>query len=209
MSGVRVDHVIYAVNDLEVAGTRFVDEYGLASVEGGRHAGWGTANRIVPLGSSYVELVAVVDPHEAASSVFGRPVLEALAMREQLVGWAVATDDLRPIAARLSLDISQGHRMKPDGTTLSWKLAGVARALDPGALPFFIEWGGRRELHPGAAKASHHVKPSGLAWIEVASDEESLRTWLGNFDFPVRCVGGPPSLSAVAVSTEAGEIVLR
>jgi hypothetical protein len=36
-----------------------------------------------------------------------------------------------------------------------------------------------------------------------------LSALLGNFDFPVRCVGGPPSLSAVAVSTEAGEIVLR
>src|SRR5688500_17999215 len=128
MSGVSVDHVLYAVNDLEVAATRFLDEYGLASVEGGRHAGWGTANQIVPLGPNYLELGAVVDPRVAASSVFGGPVLEALAVREQLVGWAVATDDLRPIADRLSLDVSQGHRKKPDGTTLSWKLAGVDRA---------------------------------------------------------------------------------
>jgi hypothetical protein len=39
--------------------------YGLASIEGGRHPGWGTANRIIPLGDAYIELVTVVDDEEA------------------------------------------------------------------------------------------------------------------------------------------------
>ena len=38
---------------------------------GGRHPGHGTANRIVPLGSSYIELMAVVDRVEADSSPLG------------------------------------------------------------------------------------------------------------------------------------------
>jgi hypothetical protein len=210
MSGLRVDHVIYAVDDLEAAGARLAEEFGLASVAGGRHPDWGTANRIVPLGSAYVELIAVVDPDVAASSEFGRPVLEALASGERLVGWAAATDDLQGIARRLDLDVVSGSRTNSDGTTLRWQLAGVAPALDAGALPIFIEWGGPPELHPGAAKAGHRVTPRGIAWVEVASDEDSLRAWLGHdVDIELRFVDGPPRLSSVAVNTEAGEIVLR
>jgi hypothetical protein len=56
------DHVLIPVADLSGAVTEFERRYGVMSVEGGRHTGWGTANRIVPLGDSYLELVAVVDP---------------------------------------------------------------------------------------------------------------------------------------------------
>ena len=142
MSPVRVDHIIYAVDDLDAAGRRLYEESGLASIEGGRHPAWGTANRIVPLETAYVELVTVVDRDVAACSDFGRPVMDAIAAGRHLVGWAVATDDLGVISRRLGLEVSRGARTRPDGTTLSWQLAGVARALTTGALPMFIEWGG-------------------------------------------------------------------
>ena len=99
------------------------------------------------------ELITVVDRDVAAFSAFGRPVLDAIAARRHLVGWVVATDDLDATSRRLGLDVSRGARTKPDGTTLSWQLAGVARALTTGALPIFIEWGGSAELHPGKAEA--------------------------------------------------------
>ena len=63
---VELDHVLIAVTELESAGEAFEERFGLASVEGGRHPAWGTANRIVPLGSSYLELVGVVDKAVAA-----------------------------------------------------------------------------------------------------------------------------------------------
>ena len=68
---VELDHILIPVGDLSSAVAKFEARYGLASVDGGRHAGWGTANRIVPLGQTYLELVAVVDPKEAAHSAFG------------------------------------------------------------------------------------------------------------------------------------------
>jgi len=68
----RIDHVVYATSDLHRAGERFLDELGLASVPGGTHPGWGTANRIVPLGTAYVELLAVVDPGVAQADPIGR-----------------------------------------------------------------------------------------------------------------------------------------
>jgi hypothetical protein len=205
----RIDHVIYAVDDLDAAGRRIYEEFGLASVEGGRHPGWGTANRIVPLGDSYIELVAVVESSEAATSGLGRAVSEALATHDRLVGWVVATDDLEAVSKRLHLDVLPGSRIRPDGTSLSWKLAGMARSFETGALPLFIEWSGPADLHPGRVRVDHRVSPRGISWIEVAADEQVLRSWLGDFDFELRIIEGAPKLTAVAIGTDAGELLLR
>jgi hypothetical protein len=209
MTPLRADHAIYAVEDLDAADKRFSERFGLASVRGGRHRGWGTANRIIPLGTTYLELVAVVDLEEAGGSDFGRAVLEAVAQREQLVGWAVATDDIEPIARRLDLEVVAGSRTRPDGSTLSWRVAGLARAMEAGALPLFIQWDGPSELHPGAAGAQHRSRPLGIAWIEVTADERVLREWLGDCDPPLRIAAGPQSLSAVGIGTADGEVVVR
>jgi hypothetical protein len=71
VAAIELDHVLIAVTDLAEAGNAFAARFGLVSLEGGRHPGWGTANRIVPLGSSYLELIAVVDESEAAHSAWG------------------------------------------------------------------------------------------------------------------------------------------
>jgi hypothetical protein len=65
------------IPDLDQAAIRFREEFGLDSTEGGRHERWGTANRIVPLGDQYLELVASVDEQMAAETAFSRGVLEA------------------------------------------------------------------------------------------------------------------------------------
>jgi hypothetical protein len=61
-----IDHVLIPVDDLAAAGATMKARYGLTSIEGGRHPGWGTANRVVPLGDAYLELVAVIDRDAAA-----------------------------------------------------------------------------------------------------------------------------------------------
>ena len=86
MSRIWTDHVILAVDDLDAAAGALEEREGLASVAGGRHPGWGTSNRIVPLGESYLELVTVVDAEEANGSGFGRAVLRALDDGRPLVG---------------------------------------------------------------------------------------------------------------------------
>ena len=63
-----IDHLIVCVGDLDEAARSFKDRLALDSVEGGRHSGHGTANRIIPLGGCYVELLAVVDPSEIKCS---------------------------------------------------------------------------------------------------------------------------------------------
>lgn len=212
MSRLWIDHVIYAVDDLDAAGAVMFDREGLASVPGGRHEGWGTANRIVPLGESYLELITVVDVDEAERSDFGRAVRRALTQDPPLAGWVVATDDIDGIAKRLDLQVEEKSREAGDGSTLSWRMAGLDRAAKTGALPFFVEWKMPPERHPGAANVRHEADPRGIAWVEVTTDEpDDLWEWLGDGarDLPVRLTDGDPALGAVAIETGGGEIVLR
>jgi hypothetical protein len=83
--------------------------------------------------------------------------------------------------------------------------------METGVLPFFVEWEGDADGHPGAAAAEHDADPEGIAWIELRTDdEERLREWLGeDADLPLRITEGDPCLSAVAIATAGGEVVVR
>src|SRR5438093_8764426 len=116
LAALELDHVLIAVTDLSVAAREFEARYNLLSIEGGRHQGFGTANRIVPLGDTYLELVAVVDEAEAAESGFGSWV--AGGELPSLLGWCVRTDDIDAVAGRLGLTIADGPRARPDGPIL-------------------------------------------------------------------------------------------
>src|SRR5207245_6225477 len=110
----RIDHIVWGVDDLDRAAAEVQERYGLASVPGGRHPGWGTANRIVPLGGSYVELITVVDAEEALQSQFGTAVRTKLADGgDHLFAWCVASDDFDAEIARLRLPAAEGSRQRP------------------------------------------------------------------------------------------------
>jgi glyoxalase-like protein len=205
----KIDHVVFGVQDLETAASRMRSEFGLGSVEGGRHPGWGTGNRIVPLGPNYIELLAAVDRAEAELNELGQSLLAAAADGDRFLVWCVATDDIDAVAARLELPVSTGSRERPDGTVLHWRSAGLERALAEPSLPFFITWDVPPELHPGRAEADHAVRPQGIEWLEIGGDALRLNQWLDGPKLPVRVVGGPPGVLAVGIAAESGEIVLR
>ena len=202
----RLDHVVYAVRDLEDAAARWRTDHGLDSVAGGRHPRWGTANRIVPLGEDYVELIAIVDEVAAARSEFGRSLRSAVETGEGWFAVCVATDDLDAVAARLEAEVEPGERVRPDGEVVRW------RRVDPTGrepwLPFFIAWDVPPALHPGRARAGHGIRPDALAWVEVGGDAERLRSWLGGEDAPIRPADGPPGVRRVAIATADGELVI-
>ena len=191
----RIDHVIWATRDREAAAARFERDHGLAAAGGGRHDGMGTHNLIVPLGGGYLELLAVVDADEAASSPLGRTVSERLErVGEGWMGWACVVDDVDPIAERLGTEVSTISR---DG--FSARLTGVAEALAEPSLPFFVERG------EGTPDPGEGADAGGLTWVEVAGDAERLREWLGGVGLPVRVQPGEPALLAVG----AGDRELR
>ena len=204
----ELDHVLFAVSDLDVAARELEARHGLASVEGGRHAGWGTANRIVPLGEAYIELITVVDPAEAEKSVLGRWVAGGIQPRPaQPLGWVARTDELGDVAGRLGLDVSAGSRAGRDGRVLSWRLAGVEAAAAEPSLPFFVEWGEGTPL-PGRTPVTHPAGAVRLTGLELSGDRTRLSGWLGTESLPLTVRDGEPAVTAVALATDSGEVVL-
>ena len=185
----RIDHAIYAAADLDAAAARLEDAFGLEVLPGGRHEGMGTENRIAPLGAGYLELLAVADADEAATSHFGRALLAQLAARgDGLMGWVVAVEDVDAVAARLGTEIITLRRQG-----LSARLTGVAESMREPFLPFFIS------RDPGVPDPGAGSDAGGLTWIEVAGDEERLAAWLGAELPAVRVVPGRAAVRAIGI----------
>lgn len=173
-----VDHVIVCVDNLDEAARRFEKEHGVVSIEGGRHRGHGTANRLIPLGENYIELLAVVAPGEAKTSVLGTWAMQRAAV-PGAAAVCLGTDDIDPICERLGLEPTPMSRLTPDGAVLEWRLAGMKQAFTYN-LPFFIQWNIADELHPGRIDADHpagRVRLEGTTIWGNAAHVTRLREW--------------------------------
>jgi hypothetical protein len=205
----RLDHVVYAVPELDGAAIRFRESFGLDSTEGGRHERWGTANRIVPLGDQYLELVAAVDARMAAQTPFGRGVLERAAGGGGWFTIAAVADDLDALASRLGIEVDSGSRTRPDGESIRWRMAALDDPRREPWMPFFLTWDVGQDLHPGRARAGHGVRATGIAWVDVGGDADRLREWLGGDELPIRVRDGEPGIHKVAISIADGELVIE
>lgn len=199
--------MIVAVGDLAAAAERFERDYGLTSVEGGRHRGLGTGNRIVPLGRSYVELMAVVDEDEAQGSALAEWVHATCADGDRLGALCLRTDDVSTIAQRLGTPALAMGRVRPDGSELRWELAGLEQTLADPSLPFFIQWHAAPEELPGATRVEHRSGATGIAWVEMGGDEQTLSARVGERLPQLRATGGD-GVRRVGIATPSGELVL-
>src|SRR5256885_6702304 len=84
-----LDHIIIGVNDLEQATTIFSQKLGLAASGGGIHPKGGTANRIIVIGDTYLELITVHDQTEAQQSI-----LDRLAKGDGYLNFVLASNDI-------------------------------------------------------------------------------------------------------------------
>jgi Glyoxalase-like domain len=192
---VWIDHVIYVTEDLDTAAARVESELGLTAVQGGRHEGHGTHNRIVPLGGGYLELMAIADPEEAAGSPIGGAVQTRLADRgDGLFAWCIGVEEVDSVAARLGKSVMAIAR---EGLTA--RIVGVEEALRNPVLPFFIERD-QGVLDPGGDGDA-----GGISWVEVAGDLSALEQRLGGAELPVRVVDGAVGVVAMGI----GERELR
>jgi hypothetical protein len=201
----QADHVLIAVDDLETAGPNFEREYGLRSLRGGRHPGWGTANRIIPLGDFYIELIAVIDREEAINSIFGQWILGATPGR--CVGWAARTSNIESVAGRLNLSIQAGSRRAPGGQLLAWRSAGVREMIAQPCLPFFIEWD-NGSPHPGRSPLEQPAGLVRLDQLELTGDAGRLAEWLDAAVLPISIEAGKPAVRSVRLVSDGGQIAL-
>ncbi len=203
---IAIDHIIVVVDDLENAADELLTEYGLASLEGGRHAGHGTGNRLVPLGREYLELMAVVDEPEARSSPLGRWALSRASSRLLPAALCLRTTDISVPAEALSEKALPMSRLKPDGTTLSWHLVGLDGMLEYGH-PFFIEWHCEPTDHPAASGAPHRVDPIGLAGVVIGSVPRALESMvIGLAGLEIET--GTAGIRSAVIATADGTITL-
>ena len=215
-----VDHVLLPVADLE-DGARSLDErFGLKGIPGGRHPGVGTANVIVPLGRQYLELIAIVDEGEAASSRLGGRVARALKDGRRFVAWALRTEDLDAVRARLQgagwelPAIVEGSRTRPDGQVLRWRTQDVDAGTEPSAIPFVIEWRIPDGLHPGEVESSHRTGRAALRRVVVGARDprlvrDRLQILLGDSDLYEVREAAVDGVQQVILETGGGELVIE
>ena len=206
----RIDHVVFAVRELDAAATRILEELGLASVPGGVHPHWGTANRIIPLGDrQYLELIAVIDPAVAATTHLGRTLQARTSEGDAWFAMCLASDDIESVAARVGLEVTAGSRTLPDGQTVSWRGAGIDDPARTADLPFFIAWDVPEALHPGETPIEHPCGATGIEWVEIDGDQARFTAWVEGAPLPVRLHTGEPGVRAVSLQTPRGQLVWR
>ena len=205
----RLDHLVFATDDLETAVATFAAATGVEPVPGGRHEGRGTRNYLVAFGpTSYLEIIGPdleQPPVEPGNAPFGLDGLRG----SKLATWAVHPDDLessvtaaRAAGANLG-DIRPMTRKTPAGELLSWRLASVHPAPFDGIVPFLIDWGTTR--HPAASRLP---RVDLLTFTATHPDPAAVTTALNALDVTLPITPGAPALSA-AVAGPSGTYHLR
>jgi catechol 2,3-dioxygenase-like lactoylglutathione lyase family enzyme len=203
----RIDHVAYAVRDLDVAAQRFYDEFGFSAVEKAVHPEWGTGNRIIPLGSHFIELVGIVDPKAAAHHFVGQWLSAFTASGDRLAALCLNVDHIEEVTSRLGLQATPGFRAYSGGQKVTWHSAGM-EAFAAEGLPYFFAWDDQK-YRLGPTRPQHRIEPRGIAWVEMGGNPERIHEWIGGADLPLRVIDGKPGLHTVGIETVNGEVVLR
>jgi catechol 2,3-dioxygenase-like lactoylglutathione lyase family enzyme len=215
MSGLPLDHVVIAVDDLEAA-SRDYHALGFTVRPGGVHANQATHNALIAFADgTYVELLAATGSASLPGLIdFG--VL--LKHGEGLVGFALRSADLDAEADRLRVagfavgDVVPGERRRTETIVIRWKLA----LLDGGFAPFLIEDVTPRDwrIPSDSAVTTHANRARGLRAVTISvrdttSAEQRYTTLLGTPELsdPIRlraAGGGSTGLYAVHIVGTAG-----
>jgi hypothetical protein len=205
-----IDHLVYAVADLNAACTDIEQRTGIRPSYGGQHVGLGTHNAVLDLGdAAYVELLAP-DPSQDESTgelPFGLHELS----KARLVTWAAKAGTLRERVERARAagfdpgDVVSIQRRLPDGTLLEWELTNRPGAQGgDGIVPYLIDWADvphptTRAL-PGCRLRSlrgEHPHP------------ESVRAELAALDIDLPVDTGASFALVAVIETPKGTLTLR
>ncbi len=146
----KLDHVVVAAPDLDRAREEVTTRTGVRAVDGGPHLGQGTRNALIAFDDdTYLEIIAP-DPGQPPAANFGARL--ATLDAPTLLHWAIRTDDLERVAARVRraglapTPVFEMSRRRTDGEVLTWRLLGIGGHSAGGVVPFYIDWG--RTPHP-------------------------------------------------------------
>ena len=135
-----LDHIIIGVHDLAQAEAIFSQKLGLAVSGGGIHPSGGTANRIIVLGDTYLELITVRAPQEAQQSM-----LDRLAKGDGYLNFVLSSDNIEADSTAMAqrgisiLGPNAGQLRSPDGKVRRWSRTDVERPDLTQHYPFIIQ----------------------------------------------------------------------
>jgi catechol 2,3-dioxygenase-like lactoylglutathione lyase family enzyme len=135
-----LDHIIIGVNDLEQAVHVYSQNLGLAVSGGGIHPSGGTANRIIVIGDTYIELITVNEPEEAQQSI-----LDRLAKGDGYLNFVLSSNDIASDVEAISqrgihiIGPAPGQLKSADGRERSWWRADIERRDLTQHYPFIIQ----------------------------------------------------------------------
>lgn len=181
----KIDHLMYAVLDLEEGINQIEQLTGVRADYGGPHPGMGTRNALLSLGDAvYLEIIAP-DPDQKEGKVDLGEELRNL--RQPLLRtWAASANDLEEVANNLTgMGLKAGSiinmsRSLPSGNQLQWQLLFASGHNYGNLVPFFIDWMG--SPHPALTSPKGVVLES----LKLISPEaEGLGTLVRGFDLDV------------------------
>lgn len=141
----EIDHIVYAVPDLEQAMDWFENLTGVRPVFGGYHTTQGTKNALVRLGEiCYLEFLAIDDKNTQilAPRWMGIDVIK----KPQITRWAAKSMNLEADSIALKKSnaamgmIQGGERQLNDGNILKWRLTMPLPEPVVEIIPFMIDW---------------------------------------------------------------------
>jgi Glyoxalase-like domain len=214
MSGLALDHLIVATASLDQGAAWCEATLGVAPAAGGRHALFGTHNRLLSIssetfGSAYLEIIAIDPdaPPPARSRWFGLddPGLQAsLRASPRLIHAVVRTTAIDSHRHQLiDLGHDPGEIVRASRGRLSWQI--VVRhdgALEAGgALPTLIQWDGP---HPAEAMPASGLLLQGLALRGLSPRVRDLLAMPG-----LVMLDGPGPALRATLSTPRGAVTLE
>lgn len=194
----RVDHLMWAVPDLDTAIEDLHARTGVRPARGGTHPGQGTRNALLALGPRcYLEVLAP-DPEQPPSG--GLAHLIAGLRTPRLVTFAVAVEGLVQMGLQGIVAMS---RTTPDGVELRWELAFLTGHPFGLSMPFVIDW--RDSPHPAA------TAPAGctLAALHLAHpDAPGLQTAIASLGLSLVVEQAATPCLTADLDTPAGRVRL-
>ena len=202
-----LDHLVWAVPNLDDGVTLVRDALGVAPSRGGSHVGRGTANFLLDLGAGvYLEVIGpdVDQPTPDRTRPFGiddlaRPRLVTFAVRVRGIDQVI--DTLRAVGEDPG-PAQPMQRLLPGGGLLSWQLT-ERPEWAAGIVPFLIDWG--ESVHPSHTCA-HGAQ---LERLRAAHpDGGRVRKLYGVMGLAVDVVDGPEASLEAVVTGPKGLMTL-
>lgn len=205
-----IDHLLWAVPDLEQGIDHFERLTGVRPVFGGAHPGRGTHNALASLGGGqYIELIAPDPAQDASTRQTGLAAAVAAVREPALLTFVIAYPELEALgaaAARAGIAFRgpvAASRVQPDGSVLRWRLGHTDATPFGLGVPFYIDW--QDSVHPSTSA------PGGLSLqsFEVLHPEaDALRTLFGTLGFAVGVRHGEQASLRAVLDTPLGEVAL-